>query len=302
MESIEKDGTFLGRWLNNSLSEEERQKFEQTTEFKEYQKIVKQTEFLEVPLFDQKGVFEKIQKEIGQSQKVRPLFSRWISGIAASIAIVFGIYFWNNQDTTFKTSPGETLAFQLPDGSKVELNAGSELSYDHATWEEGDRSLSLKGEAYFKVEKGSKFTVETSSGSVSVLGTQFNVKQYQSYFEVHCFEGRVHVLDLDNDLVLQPGKGFQRYQNKPAILTEFATTTPSWMAGESSFTKVPLAVVIAALERQYAIEIQWKGTESVQTFSGSFTNTNLEVALQTICIPMGLQFAFEKDGTCTISK
>ena len=302
MESIEKDGAFLGRWLNNSLSEEELQKFEQTTEFKEYQKIVTQTERLEVPLFDTKGVFEKIQKEIGKSQKVRPLFPKWIAGIAASITLVLGIYFWNNQETSFITSTGEILALELLDGSKVQLNANSKLSYDSDLWEEGTRRLSLEGEAYFKVEEGSKFTVETARGSVSVLGTQFNVKQHQSYFEVHCFEGSVQVMDSENDLVLQAGKGFQKYKTAPVILTNFEKKTPSWLAGESSFTKVPLAVVIAEFERQYEIEIRVKGIDLTQNFSGSFTISNLEVALQTICIPMGLQYAFEKDGTCILSK
>ena len=39
-----------------------------------------------------------------------------------------------------------------------------------------ERSVNLDGEGFFKVAKGSKFDVETSAGTVSVVGTQFNVK------------------------------------------------------------------------------------------------------------------------------
>ncbi|MGB2128906.1 MAG: FecR family protein [Flavicella sp.] len=301
MESIEKDDTFLGRWLNNSLSEEERQKFEQTSEFKEYQKIIAQTENLEVPNFDQKGVFEKITQEIEKSKKVRLLFPQWIAGVAVSISLILGIYFWNNKEVTFTTSAGEILALKLPDGSKVQLNAASELSFDDGKWEEGIRSLTLHGEAYFEVEKGSNFTVETDRGSVSVLGTQFNVKQYQSYFEVNCFKGRVKVEDAFNDLFLLPGKGYQKFKTEPAKLLDFETESPSWLKGESSFSNVPLSIVVLEIERQYAIQIHLEVSNMDQPFSGSFTNTNLEVALQTIAIPMGLQYNFEKDGSCILS-
>lgn len=61
----------------------------------------------------------------------------------------------------------------LPDGSVVRLNSVSRLSYKPLGWY-FSRSAELSGEAFFEVEKGSKFTIYSMLGSTSVLGTSFN--------------------------------------------------------------------------------------------------------------------------------
>ena len=40
-----------------------------------------------------------------------------------------------------------------------------------------ERIIQLRGEAFFEVEKGSRFVVQTGKGAVEVLGTSFNVFQ-----------------------------------------------------------------------------------------------------------------------------
>jgi Fe2+-dicitrate sensor, membrane component len=65
----------------------------------------------------------------------------------------------------------------------VNLNSSSQLSYSKNKWD-SKREVTLNGEAFFKVSKGSTFDVITLNGKVSVLGTQFNVKQRENYFEV----------------------------------------------------------------------------------------------------------------------
>ena len=82
--------------------------------------------------------------------------------------------------------------FHLPDSSFVALNMGSELYYTKKGWQT-ERRVELKGEAFFKVKKGSIFEVETDQGIISVLGTEFNVKSWNNYFEVTCYSGLVRV-------------------------------------------------------------------------------------------------------------
>lgn len=93
----------------------------------------------------------------------------------------------------------------LKDGSQVELNLGSELTYrnykDH-------RQVTLKkGEAFFSVthDTSHPFIVKAAEGRVRVTGTQFNVWMYEDQVKVNLIEGSVLVSSND-DL---PGDGLR---------------------------------------------------------------------------------------------
>lgn len=73
----------------------------------------------------------------------------------------------------------------LDDGTRVWLNSDSWLKYP-VKFTEKDRTVFLKGEAYFEVVKNSKpFTVVTSLGKVNVMGTSFGVKAYEEEHAVY---------------------------------------------------------------------------------------------------------------------
>jgi ferric-dicitrate binding protein FerR (iron transport regulator) len=76
------------------------------------------------------------------------------------IVVLLGIGFYLLQPTN-AAGNGEMYAFSLPDQSQVLLNAGSQASFKSWDWS-SNRAVSLQGEAYFKVAKGQKFTVETN--------------------------------------------------------------------------------------------------------------------------------------------
>ncbi|MBT8274099.1 MAG: FecR domain-containing protein, partial [Bacteroidia bacterium] len=148
----------------------------------------------------------------------------------------------------------------------------------------------LDGEAFFIAEKGQTFTVLTSQGTVEVLGTQFNVKERPDYFEVECYEGRVAVYYNNNEIELSPGQSIRLVNGIEQDRIEFNTNTPSWLNEESSFVEVGLNQVLDELERQYDIELETSTIEIDRIFTGSFTHTNLETALKSITIPLGLRY------------
>jgi len=164
---------FLAKWANGELPDSEQEAFEKTEEFDFYKSILEGTDVLEVPPFDKKALFNKVQEEKVKKSKVVRLFPKWAFAAAAAVAILLATTFLLNQNTTYKTGYGEQLAVQLPDGSEAILNAKSQLEFDPDNWTE-NRSLSLEGEAFFKVKKGKSFTVQTNNGAVTVLGTQFS--------------------------------------------------------------------------------------------------------------------------------
>ncbi len=168
------------------------------------------------------------------------------------------------------------------------MNALSSIEYKQENWNE-KRSLHLDGEAYFKVAKGKKFNVFTESGVVTVVGTQFNVKQRANFFEVKCFEGKVSVVSDTIKRMLHSGQTFRISNQKfsEGITTD---TTPKWTANMSDFDSVPFKEVLAEMERQYNIKITNKNANVDRLFTGGFVHHDLENALISITQPMNMTY------------
>jgi transmembrane sensor len=98
------------------------------------------------------------------------------------------------------SKPGERKSFQLPDGSKVMLNAGSTLGIP-TDFNHSRRDIYLEGEAYFDVTKDAQkpFIIHTSRMDIKVLGTAFNIKAYpgDALAEASLLTGSVEVLVKD---------------------------------------------------------------------------------------------------------
>ncbi|PHS07540.1 MAG: anti-sigma factor [Kordia sp.] len=276
------------RWLNDELSPEELREFEKSPKFSLYQKIAQKSSELNTPEFNQDRVFGKIKSQLATQQKptkVKKLLPKFIFSAAASVVVLLGLFFFLNRTTSYSTSYGEQLAITLPDNSEVILNTNSTLSYTTQNWKE-NRVLNLNGEAYFKVKKGSDFIVESTIGTVSVLGTQFNLNTKDTTFEIKCFEGKVKVKTANHNRILTQGKAFRQLKDTTAEDFNIKEALPSWTQGESTFNSAPLSQVIIALEHQYNIKINTSKIDSSQKFTGSFTHNNLNVALQTVFVPL----------------
>lgn len=107
---------------------------------------------------------------------------------------------------------GEIQLLTLPDGSKVELLPGSQISYK-IRFDNNKREIFLKGEATFQVAKDSlrPFTVYSGSISTTALGTKFRVIYSEAIGEakVYLYEGKVVIQAYHNDKIqkayLSPG-------------------------------------------------------------------------------------------------
>lgn len=227
-----------------------------------------------------------------EETKVVPLnFKTFMKVAAVLVVLLTSSYFlFFNHTTSYSTEIAQTETLKLPDNSEVILNAQSELAFNKKEWKQ-NRSLTLKGEAFFKVTKGKKFTVDTDAGSIQVLGTQFNVKERDNYFEVQCYEGSVSVTHKNNKTILTPGKSVRVVNGELVEVKPFNAENPSWLAKESSFSEVPLWQVINELEVQYDIVIDAGKIDAEQMFSGTFTHNDKNIALQSVTIPLKLSYA-----------
>jgi ferric-dicitrate binding protein FerR (iron transport regulator) len=290
---------YLAKWLNNELSETELSEFKKSDEYASYMKIADASKKLEAPKFDVEKAYENFKdaQEL-EGTKVVPLrpFKPFLR-VAAAIAILLtGSYFFlNSLDESFSTQLAERTEVQLPDNSEIILNADSKISFSEKKWDE-KRNVVLDGEAFFKVAKGKKFTVSTAIGSVSVLGTQFNVENRKGFFEVTCYEGIVSVNYQNTERKLPAGTSFLVVNGKIMNDTALKNGQPSWVNNESSFKSIPLKYVFAEFERQFNIQVKTENVDTNQLFTGTFSNTAIKIALESISTPSKISYKLEEDN------
>ena len=293
---------FLAQWLAGELTDHKLKSLISEADFNAFLKIKKGIETHEALEGLTASSFAKIQDKIAKKPtKVKILNTNWWIGIAASIVLLFGLFSMFDDDmVTIETNFGEHKTIALLDGSEVILNSKSTLTYNEDEWE-SNRTLTLDGEAYFKVKKGSTFTVETQNGHVKVLGTQFNVNTVSDFFEVVCFEGKVSVQTLSEDYVLLPTNSVRRINGNDIEKWDTNSERPSWVEGESSFKSVPLSYVIPALESQYDITIEASAIDLKQIYTGSFTHEDLNTALKTVFKSLQIQYVEKEKGNIYLS-
>lgn len=299
-----KDDVFLSRWITDELSPEELSEFKSHPEYNAYLKIKTASDNLELRNYDEQGVLKTIKssKVFTTSIKSKPVVKLWrYAAVAASIAIILGLFLFIGNNDSYKTSYGEQLAVTLPDGSEMILNAKSQASFDSENWDT-DRRVTLSGEAYFKVKKGNTFTVTTSNGDVSVLGTEFNVQSQDAFFEAVCYEGKVRVLSDQEEAILTAGKAYRNIIEKPSEQWVFEALKPSWVDYNSSFKSVPLHYVFSELEEQYNIKIKIEGIDTNLVYTGTFPNDDLKVALKTVFSSLNMEYKLLEDGETVVLK
>lgn len=287
---------YLAKWLNNELTEAELSEFKKSETYATFQRIAETSKNLKAPEFDMEGTFMAVKnKHILKEPKVVQLhpFKKFLRVAAAVVILITGSYFYlNSLDETVVTQYAENKEVVLPDNSEITLNAASKVSYDAKNWDK-KRSIKLKGEAFFKVAKGKRFTVATEDGTVAVLGTQFNVENRKGFFEVTCFEGLVSVTYKGKERKLPASNSFIVINGSITENKVLGTTQPSWMNDESTFKSIPLKYVLSEFERQHNITVETKNIDTDQLFTGTFSNTDTELAVQSISVPSRIKFKFE---------
>lgn len=195
---------------------------------------------------------------------------------------------------------GESYSIKLSDGTKVRVNALSELKFPSSFKEMKERVVELTGEGYFEVAHDTlhPFRVKTEMQLITVTGTMFNVSAYSGEVSrTTLCEGSVVVKTTTEETVrLLPGQqlSIPAAGGRPEIRevnTEFFT---AWMNGEYYFDNQTLREVFNTLSKWYDIdEVQFVSIMDEQNlFSGKFRRSDrLETILQ--MIERGTNFSIE---------
>ena len=148
-----------------------------------------------------------------QGQNLNILLNERVRVATSSQGIVYEEYgkgMVTEEYNKLTTPVGGEYSLVLSDGTKVFLNADSELKYP-VEFSDGKRIVDLKGEAYFEVHKDSlrPFIVRMNGAEVTVLGTSFNVNNYGEDTEIYTtlVNGSVRVSSMKNkqEEILKPG-------------------------------------------------------------------------------------------------
>ncbi|WP_104381432.1 FecR family protein [Sphingobacterium sp. HMA12] len=196
------------------------------------------------------------------------------------------------------TPKGGTFQTILADGTKIWLNANSEIEFPMQFSAKERRMKLLSGEAFFEVAKNKQkpFIVETQGYAVHVIGTAFNINNYQeNIVKTLLTEGKVEVIGNQTRTSLSPG---QAVINKGEFLqTEKADINEalSWRDGYFYFDGKTLPEILDEVSRWYDISVDYRISLDQTRYMGGAKRS---ITLGTICKMLTdmSEYAFEING------
>jgi len=311
--SIPKD--ILAKWAAGKLSREQQQSLSEHYDLDALQAWLDRQAGLEVETVSEDSLWKGIQekkKELRTDKKDSPPESKnpstnissrkpeWLKWIVFLLPLIFLIaYFMFRSQiamTTIKTEKAEVKTHLFADGTTIDLAPQTEIRFNENQWET-ERLVVLEGQATFNVAKGNPFIVQTRSGDVEVLGTQFDIWSInRDWMRVQCYEGKVSVSDPQSDhIILEAAEEVSIANGKIGGVQKMTNNKVDWKAQYRSFTTTPIKLVLLDLERFFDIRFVASGLED-EVFTGVITLENVEQAARYLSTTMAYEFK-QKENT-----
>ena len=273
--------TYLAAWLEGTLSDRELEKREGKESLNRYRKIkeVSSTLVVEVP---ENLNWEVFAKQLPPKRKPQKKTRSWAYAIAASFMVLVGISSFLRSQKVYD-SPNSFNQIELSDGSTVELAPGALLQHQRS-FNLINRKLKLTGEAYFQVEQGSPFIIESPNGTVEVVGTAFKIIDTEAFFSVICTEGKVKVSHQGKINYLTKGWAYSSTSEK----VDEIDLNPYLNKSIGYYHKVPLDHVVGLVSKLYNLNIQISSLKS-HYFTGTIDLKDQEKALRSISLPFSFK-------------
>lgn len=181
----------------------------------------------------------------------------------------------SNRLNRIETPRGGQYQVQLPDGTKVWLNAASVLQYPVSFAPTGDRNVELNGEAYFEVAKDAAhpFKVKSTGQMVEVLGTHFNISSYveEGRTITTLLEGSIK---LNQHIILKPNERATLLNGQISLARVDAIDAIAWKQGLFVFDGDTLEEVMKKISRWYNVETVFEDASlKSKKFSGRISRS-----------------------------
>lgn len=265
-------------------------------EFKEIWDLAGSYKFKEAEGNDK--AWEKFQNAVQPKAKLTVTYSRTrILAYAAVIGlfVLSGIVlfkFNSNSKSLLLVSNNVTMAgemkeLKLADGSIITMNGASNVSYELKA---DQRKIKLKGQAHFEVapNKYAPFIIETDKGTITVLGTGFDVIAYPNKeLSVSVNHGKVSVENTGKKVILTKGMSVKTNGNQ---LTAVAmdSTTVQWRGQFLTFNEANVTSVVETLENKYNVSLKIEENSNQKKFTGKFKQSaSLKEILEVLKVSVG---------------
>ncbi len=242
---------------------------------------------------------------IGRSFRMRRLYPVMAAVAAVLIAGFAGWFYY--VPVTIEAPRGSFVSYEWSDGTRVELNSGSQISY-YRSLQNGHRSITLLGEAYFDVPTSERpFVVSTNNARVEVLGTRFNVRSwgFNSTAEtiLTLIEGEVLLssfLNPEKSILLQPGQWSRVDQQAEAPYEPEEVDTNralAWRDQGFYFASAPMSDVADELVRRFNYEIELENEKLADRNLTLYLSSpkDLESIITSICHLTGCRYDWSDD-------
>lgn len=244
-------------------------------------------------------IFARIEQRVSLQRSDAFYLTTWFKVAATISLLVLSLWIYNETITsnvvdstlmpvaiqTESTKRGEKAILELPDGTKVHINANSSISYSPSFRD--NRTVILSGEAYFEVvhDPSHPFTVQAKSSSVKVLGTSFNVNATSNeQVAVTLVTGKVNVNSPLQQIDMEPG--YQAIVNNTdnAIRKEKVNVYDyiSWKDNVLIFRQTRLDEAVHKLEDWYDAKVSISPELKGCMISGEYKNESLENVISSL--------------------
>ncbi|MFT7591512.1 MAG: transmembrane sensor [bacterium] len=256
--------------------------------------------------FDESKAWDSVSKSIkGNVKKMRS--TQQIFRIAAILAVVLTVLF-----VAFKqfVTPHELVevqstdvkqVVQLKDGSEVDLNALSILSYNKE-FSNDYREVTLNGEAFFKIERDTArpFIIKVNGIDIKVLGTSFNVNAIvPDSVEVQVETGLVELIFENQKIKLSAGETCVFYKDLGKFVKRESRVVVSqfWRNRKLTFKRTTLSEIINTLNDLYEVDIQVaESSQKERKINVRFEDQDIDLILDILSNTLNLKVEKGKAG------
>ncbi len=184
-----------------------------------------------------------------------------------------------NSYNTITTPRGGKYTVKLADGTLAMLDAQSSIHFP-VVFQGKTRAVTTTGQVYFEVahDPTKPFIVTSGKQSIEVLGTHFNIENYNEKGDATTtlIEGKVKVHFNGRTAVLKPGQQSTVNATKPEIIVgtvDDIEEVLAWKNGFFKFNDADVVSIMQELSRWYDIKVQYQGSVTTKRFSGKIYRT-----------------------------
>lgn len=292
------ENTLLAKWLEGSITSKELQRLQQEVDLPSLERVLNRQKKFDVAIQSDEEMWENFEKKVTSIEKTKNTYNRrnWLIGFVLLFIMALNswLYFKNKNRKKIETAPTKTERKIYADGTTIHISPTSSIEYDEQKWT-NERTITLKGQAFFEVEKGNPFIVLTPQGKIEVVGTKFDIWEMEGLMNVQCYEGSVEVTSGGTSITLMANQQIFVNEKRLEDVETIELKQPDWMQAKRVYRKIPLKGVLKDIERFYNVKIDASAVSIENDFGGVIPTNDFDKALNYLTKTLNWTYEIKDD-------